>query len=330
VKPLRSSAGWRPFVLVGICFAVALAGCGGDGDDPEIKTGPDQRARISQLEKRKQQLQKQLEAQRKTRAAEAKAKTVEVGGDDSVNAILADQPGAAGLVIGAPGAGAPDLSGGSLAGGDAWSTIKVPIAERVLDDFGGPSRISPVQQTNIANAITLSDNEAASALFADLEQKHGGLEPASAAVGEMLRQAGDAETVISTAGRESFSTYGQTDWSLAEQFKYMAALAGGCIGSAADRSYLLGQMAAVGGSDNFGLGAAGFPAKWKGGWGPGTDGKYLVRQMGVVEVNGKQIVVAMAAIPDDGTFESGKAMLSNIARAATSRLPDQISGPTGC
>jgi hypothetical protein len=89
-------------------------------------------------------------------------------------------------------------------------------------------------------------------------------------------------------------------------------------------------MAAVGGSDTFGLGAVGFPAKWKGGWGPGTDGKYLVRQTGVMEVDGKQVVVAMAAIPDDGTFESGMKMLSDIARATASRLADQVSGPTGC
>ncbi|HNC15687.1 MAG TPA: hypothetical protein PLV77_07295, partial [Solirubrobacterales bacterium] len=91
-----------------------------------------------------------------------------------------------------------------------------------------------------------------------------------------------------------------------------------------------GRRARVGGSDTFGLGAAGFPARWKGGWGPGTDGKYLVRQMGVMVVNGKQGVVSMAAIPDDGTFESGASMLSAIARSVASRLAGRVSAPTGC
>ena len=322
--------GLRRFALAGLCLGLLLAGCGGSDDQATIKPAPDRSARISQLEQRKQNLELQLKAQRKKEAAEAEAKTAEVGGDADANALLTGLPGEAGLVVGAPGGGGPDFSGGSLSSGDAWSTIKVPIAERVVDDFGGPDGISPNQAANIASAITLSDNDAAASLFTDLEGKHGGLEGASAAVGEMLRQAGDRETIISTVGRDGFSTYGQTDWSLENQFRYMAALAGGCIGNAGNRAYLLDQMARVGGSDTFGLGAAGFPARWKGGWGPGTDGKYLVRQMGVMVVNGKQVVVSMAAIPDDGTFESGASMLSAIARSVASRLAGRVSAPTGC
>ncbi len=97
----------------------------------------------------------------------------------------------------------------------------------------------------ISQAITLSDNDAAAALFADLEAEHGGLAGASDAVGQMLREAGDGETVISTQGRDGFTTYGQTEWSLAAQNRYMAALAGGCISDSASRDFLLGQMAEV-------------------------------------------------------------------------------------
>lgn len=306
----------RLLVVAGVSLTLLVAGCG-SSDDGSGQSAGDRGERISRLQEREQKLKKQLKAQRK----EANA---------AINSILARLPGQAGLVIGSPGTGGPDLSGGSISTGDAWSTIKVPIAERVLEDAGGPNRITPEQSDQITRAITLSDNDAAAALFAGLEAGHGGLAGASGAVTEMLLHAGDRETAVSTRGRDGFSTYGQTDWSLENQFRYMAALAGGCISNGASRSFLLGQMAAVGGSDTFGLGTAGLPAKWKGGWGPDPDGRYLVRQMGVMEVNGKPVVVAMAARAEDGSFETGATMLSDIARAAASRLAGQVSAPDGC
>lgn len=322
----------RVLVPIAVCLGASLAACGGSGNEVTIQPAPDNSAQVKRLEDRISTLRQQIAVEQAARehAAEQRAKSTGIGGDTSVNAMLASLPGSSGLVVGAPGAGAPDLEGGSFTTGDAWSTIKVPIAERVLADAGGPGRLSPEQADEINAAITLSDNEAAAALFEGLEHEHGGIQGASDAVGEMLRQAGDEETVVSTEGRGSFSTYGQTDWSLVNQFKYMAALSGGCISDAVSRSYLLGRMAKVGGSDLYGLGAVGFPAKWKGGWGPGLDGRYLVRQMGVMDVNGKQVVVAMAAIPDDGSFESGQAMLSHVARWTAARLSDRISAPTGC
>lgn len=319
----------RRLLTLGILVAL-LAGCGGGSDkEAAVKPAGDQDGQISEREQRERELKRRLAAKEQKEKAAAEAKTAQVGGDAAVNRMLARLPGRAGLVAGPPGGGAPDLSGGALDTGDAWSTIKVPIAERVLADAGGPNRLDAVRKDEINRAITLSDNDAAASLFQSLEQTHGGLDGASEAVGQMLRQAGDSETVISTEAYEGFSTYGQTNWSLPNQYRYMAALAGGCVGNAPTRSFLLGQMAAVGGSDNFGLGAAGFPAKWKGGWGP-SDGGYLVRQMGVMDVNGKEIVMAMAAIPEDGSFESGRSMLSHVARWTAAHLAEQISRPAGC
>lgn len=312
----------RSPALAGLVLVLALAGCGGSGDDANVEPAADHSREISKLQRQINRLESSKTAK--------KERQVRVGGDAQIDEMLAKLPGEAGLAAGAPGSAGPVLSGGSLTTGDAWSTIKVPIAERVLTDAGGPGGLTPEQSSRITAAITLSDNDAAAALFAGLEAEHGGLEGASEAVGEMLRRAGDSETVVSTTGRGEFSTYGQTDWSLSEQERYMAALAGGCVSDGASRSYLLGEMASVGGSDTFGLGAAGFPAKWKGGWGPGTDGRYLVRQMGVMEVSGKEVVVAMAAIPDDGTFESGQAMIGDIARWTAANLTEKIPAPTGC
>ena len=63
----------------------------------------------------------------------------------------------------------------------------------------------------------------------------------------------------------------------------MSRLAAGCVGSPASRELVLNLMGEVS-SDTWGLGSAGVPARWKGGWGPGTDDRYLVRQMGTLSV----------------------------------------------
>jgi hypothetical protein len=235
--------------------------------------------------------------------------------------MLDELPGRSGLVIGASGGNGPRVGGGTLTSGSAWSTIKVPIVERVLVDFGGPDGLSRSQASNINAALTLSDNEAAKSLFEDLEARHGGLFGASEAVEEMLGEAGDEQTTVSTVGRDTFTTYGQTEWSLEEQNRYMAALAGGCTSSRVSRDLVLAEMAKVS-SDTWGIGSAGVPAYWKGGWGPGVNGQYLVRQMGAMDIGGGEVIVTLAAIADDGTFESAQSMANGIA----GWLADQNSG----
>ena len=250
----------------------------------------------------------------------------DLGTLDSLGTRLGAEIGA---TIGPPGMVGPSAEGGTLTSGPAWSTIKVPISLRVLEDAGGPSKLSPHQRELITRAITLSDNEAAAELFAGLERTHGGLTGASQAVAEMLRAAGDNTTQVSTVGRGSFSTYGQTEWSLPEQHRFMAALAGGCIGSEVSRRYLMGLMGQVT-SDTWGLGSAGVPALWKGGWGPGINGHYLLRQMGVIMVNGSRAVITIAVRPLDGQFISGESIASRVAQWVARRAPRLVSPPTGC
>jgi hypothetical protein len=321
--------------LLACVAALIISGCG-DGSDSDSNLSNDKTAEIINARKYKKRLERQQAAQERKQAkldakkvARSNASTGTASSSD-IDSMLASLPGQGGLVVGAPGGDGTRLGNGSnLSSISAWSTIKVPISERILNDAGGPSGISSTQQGNINAAITLSDNDAAAALFSDLEASHGGLGGASTAVGEMLRQAGDGQTVISTQGRDSFSTYGQTDWSLEEQNKYMAALAGGCISDSASRKYLFEEMSQVT-SDTWGFGSAGVPAKWKGGWGPGTDGKYLVRQMGTMEIGGEEAVVTLAAIPDDGTFESGQAMATSIAGWAATNLAGKVPDPAPC
>jgi hypothetical protein len=45
--------------------------------------------------------------------------------------------------------------------------------------------------------------------------------------------------------------------------------------------------------------------QFKGGWGPSTSGKYLVRQIGVLTTPAGKIAVAIAAEPASGSFDDG-------------------------
>lgn len=230
--------------------------------------------------------------------------------------------GEVGATIGAPGS-AEISTGGTLTTGLAWSTIKVPLAARVLEDAGGPGGLTGSQRAEIERALTASDNAAAAELFRDLATKHGGVLGAARAVTDVLHEAGDEVTEVSTQGRHGFSPYGQTEWSLRSQHQFMAALAGGCVGTPASTRYLLEHMGHVT-SDRWGLGSAGVLAHWKGGWGPGTDGRYLVRQMGLLSVDDKQLVITIAARPADGRLASGQAMSTRVAQwlaQQASRLP---------
>jgi hypothetical protein len=60
----------------------------------------------------------------------------------------------------------------------------------------------------------------------------------------------------------------------------------------------------------WGLGVLGEDVELKGGWGPDPDGRHLVRQMGIL---GSRIGVALAAVPVDGTLESGIPILDRLA-----------------
>lgn len=246
-----------------------------------------------------------------------------LAGFDELEASL---PGQVGLAIGPPAAG-PAATAGSLTTGSAWSTSKVPVTLRVLQQAGGPSGLSSQQADEIRRALTLSDNEAALSLFGDLEAAHGGAAGAAAAVDEVLAEAGDTTTDVSSVGRDGFTPFGQTEWSLELQELFMSQLVAGCVGSPASSAYVLGLMGEVS-SDTWGLGSTGLPARWKGGWGPDTNGRYLVRQMGVLEAGGGETVVTLAALPDDGSFETGQSMATSVAQWAAERAP-QFAGPIG-
>ena len=297
---------------------VSVGACGGEDAEPvnlndSSREQRDLAKRIEDAERRLRRLRERQGERREPRA------TANLRGVDD---FLASLDAEAGLTAGPPGVEEPKAAGG-LTSAPAWSTIKVAIALRVVERAGGVGALGRSQRSQIDSAITRSDNDAAARLFASL----GSTKQAAVEVQDVLRQAGDDETRVSSQGRGSFSPYGQTDWALARQHRFVAALAGGCLGDEEAAEYLLALMGRVT-SDTWGLGSVGAPAKWKGGWGPGPDGRYLVRQMGVMEFGSKQLVVTLAAIPHDGQFATGQRVASAIAQWLREHAR-RLAGETG-
>lgn len=191
---------------------------------------------------------------------------------------------------------------GNLTTGVAWSTAKVPLSVAALRKGGSES--------DVKAAITASNNEAAKALWAKLNSDAPAKEvPAAAAVDEVLRDGGDSTTKTQKkSDRPEYTPFGQTEWTLADQARFAAKLP--CINKGKE---VLGYMSQVIPDHDWGLGRVA-SSSIKGGWGPGTDGKYLVRQLAVIDVNGGKVAVTAAVLPKSGSFEDGITMLNKIGK----------------
>jgi hypothetical protein len=189
--------------------------------------------------------------------------------------------------------------------GVAWSTIKVPLAIAALRSDWLSARDLAVK------AITESDNRASEQLWSLLG------EPVDAArkVQGVVAEGGDPATVVESRRlRRGFTAFGQTQWTLLRQARFAAELP--LIPGASDVIELMGDLTP---DHRWGLAANGSAAK--GGWGPGTNGEYLVRQFGILPTPSGQWGVALAAEVHDGSFETGVEVLNTLTDWLVSRLP---------
>lgn len=179
----------------------------------------------------------------------------------------------------------------------AWSTAKVPLAIAVERTPQGPG-LRPVMR----QAITASDNDAAIRLWQSLGQ------PAVAAtkVDQVLRDFADSTTrTQSQQVRPPYTSFGQTQWTLADQTRFATQLP--CHSEAASVYAAMGDVIP---SQSWGLGR--LPSvHFKGGWGPSSAG-YLVRQFGIIDTPQGQVAVAIAV--DAPSFDQGTATLSRAAQ----------------
>lgn len=203
-----------------------------------------------------------------------------------------------GIAVAAVSGGDPVLLG-EWRSGVAWSTSKVPLSIAVLR-----TPAAAQSQPTIRQALVYSDNDSAERLWQSLGQ------PSTAAgkVDQVLADYGSPATrTQSRVVRSGYTAFGQTEWSLGDQARFAAQVA--CRAEAQPVRELLGQISA---DQRWGLGR--WPgARFKGGWGPGTDGSYLVRQLGVVE--GPRGLTAVAiATESAGSLEQGSQTLSELTR----------------
>lgn len=220
----------------------------------------------------------------------------------------------AGIAISAVGSSQEPLVFGDFRSGAAWSTIKVPLVIAALRAEHPPA-VTPAMTA----AITESDNAAAESLWASL----GDPETAARAVDAVLRNAGDPTPVQSRRIRPEFSAFGQTDWALTEQVRFVSQA--WCDGTNSPVFDLMGHVDAA---QRWGIGVID-GARFKGGWGPSETGSYLVRQLGVLVTPAGGTAVAIAAQPESGRFEDGTADLSKIAEWLTSHRAALPAGRCG-
>jgi hypothetical protein len=200
---------------------------------------------------------------------------------------------------------------GTWSTGPAWSTIKVPLSLALLRQ-DGTDEVTDAMRA----AITASDNGAAQQIWEAL----GAHQTAADKVQSVLAAAGQpVPQVKSEVTRPGFSAFGQTDWSLADQARFLASAA--CD---ARNTPVLDLMGDVVSSQRWGLGTFD-GARIKGGWGPGRDGLYLVRQYGLVATAHGQLAVAIAAVADSGAFGDGTAVLNRMAAWLQDHL-DSLDG----
>lgn len=186
---------------------------------------------------------------------------------------------------------------GTWVSGPAWSTIKIPLSLALMRELGG------VVNDSIEAAVTASNNQAAESVWEQL----GDPLIAASKVRAELTAAGDPDTEVqSEVVRSGFSAFGQTHWPLAAQARFLAHIA--CDEGNASVVDLMGRVVP---EQRWGIGAID-GVKFKGGWGPGDNGGYLVRQYGLLETASGQVAVAVATATPGG-FEAGIADIDRVA-----------------
>lgn len=230
------------------------------------------------------------------------SRPLEVALEASFEQLSASVPAEVGIAIARPDR---TYSLGRWWSGVAWSTIKVPLTIAAL-------RSNWLDTKDLAvKVITESDNRASEQLWSGL----GDPVDAARRVQGVIAEGGDTATVVESRRlRRGFTAFGQTQWTLQRQARFAAELP-----SIPEATEVIDLMRNLTTDHRWGLAAKNYAAK--GGWGPGIDGDYLVRQFGILPTPSGPWGVALAAEAHDGVFETGVEVVNTMTDWLVSRLP---------
>jgi hypothetical protein len=216
-----------------------------------------------------------------------------------------------GLSVGPVGSTGNVQSFGTWTSGPAWSTSKVPLVMAAMREYA-----TSTPSAAMVAAITESDNQAAEQIWASL----GDPKAAAQKVEAVLRETGDPTVVRWERKRPQYTAFGQSIWSLTDQEHFLSQAA--CDPR---NTPVVQMMQHIEGDQRWGLGTID-DSEFKGGWGPSTAGKYLVRQFGLIPVDHGLIAIAVAAEPNSGSFDDGITALNTIANWIATHLQQLPAG----
>ncbi|NMD58117.1 MULTISPECIES: hypothetical protein [Tsukamurella] len=226
----------------------------------------------------------------------------------ALDRAVSSLPGQASIAVAG---GGRVVAAGNVTGLPAWSTSKVPLVMAAMQRAG---TTEPTVTADMRAAITRSDNDAAEAIWTSL----GTPAKAGIAMQQVLRAGGDSETVVQFSKvRPEYSAFGQTRWEDGPAATFAAGLP--CTPSGRATAALMREVDANQQWGAYGLRGA-QSVGVKGGWGPGTDGAYVVRQLAVVQTARGYTGVMLSARPADGAFASGRAALTRLAETVRQQL----------
>ncbi|MDU7790926.1 MAG: hypothetical protein E7J80_12040, partial [Corynebacterium sp.] len=187
-------------------------------------------------------------------------------------------------------AGEDTFVAGDKGEGPVWSTIKVPIAIAALKDGADKSLVDL--------AIKESDNDAAFALWSQVQWREGSAENA---VKALLDDYGSHAKIHDSA-------FGYSTWSLKDQAVFGAELP--CIPEA---DYVHKVLKDIVSWQRVGLSAQ--PrTRAKSGWGlDEEENEYTYRQFGVHEVDGKRVGVALSVVMDGEDYADAEPAVKYLA-----------------
>jgi len=216
---------------------------------------------------------------------------------------------------------------GDWPGGEAWSTIKVPLALAVVQTSSGISlgdgsdkypygacKADPSTGEAIRKALVNSDNCSAWQLWEGLG---GDNSRAAAAVTQVLRSGGDATTTVTSTGNGHRLTSGMTVWSLTDQATFAAHL------PQLDGSQLVWTtMGLPAGDSGAGTGLHIFAgAHVKDGAGSAPPGGPVTRQLGVISVGDGMCSAVAIGTDRSGSAFSTLTSIASVLRANMAALP---------